>query len=85
MYEAVCEIGSAVYGSASNSEEVRSVRGSPVGQEHRTLQHTLQRPPTRLANLHRAPKHPAAPTRTAAEEKREVISHVNACLQVRTQ
>lgn len=88
VYVAVCVIGSAVYDSASSSAAVRSVRGSPAGQEHRTGLHTLRRPLTKLANLRLAPRHSAAPVRTAAVEKHEVttvISHVNANVYVMIQ
>lgn len=83
VYVAVCVTGSAVYDSASSSAAVRSVRGSPAGLEHRTGLRTLRHPLTKLANLRLAPRHSAAPVRTAAEEKREVtevISHINACV-----
>lgn len=69
-YVAVCVTGSAVYDSASSSAAVQSVRGSPAGLEHRTGLHTLQHPLTKLANLPLAPRHSAAPLRTAAEENR---------------
>ncbi len=80
VYVAVCVTGSVVYDSASSSAAVQSVRDSPAGREHRTGLHTLQHPLTKLANLHLAPTHSAAPVRKAAREKherRDVISHVD--------
>lgn len=63
---------SAVYDSASSSAVVRSVRGSPAEQGHKTGLHTLPHPLTRPSNLRQAPTHSAAPVRTAAKEKHEM-------------